>query len=404
MKKAIVIEVGLIRILVVVLQLLFLKIFTKHTSIYELGIYYFLFTISYSLNAFILVPLDYFQQSNLYNLKLGGISLRSFTKINAWVVMITFIFMFLISILFYFIKPSFAEILPIIICLALSTYLVNLLRGFINNLEKRRLAIYTFLLEIILKIVFYLIYISYFESSALIILYATLSSSLLTFISLFFFIKKMDEYKNKAIRHFKISEIINFSYPISIGAVVNWIQLQGYRMILVPLGLVEIVGVYGTVANVGTAGMSAFSTIYSQLFVPNLYKTNGEYITKYLKFGLFAIAAILIISFFLSDFIVGILTKDDLVQYSSLILFGVASEAGNFIIGSLTIYLTIKNITKSTMKASFLGLSAFLLSFGIIYLFNLTNLYTIGIPIVFTQIVIAVYLSIIVFTSKELVV
>ena len=401
MKKIVVIEIGVMRIFVVLLQLLFLKIYTNHTSIYELGIYYFLFTLSYSLNAFLLVPLDYFQQSQLYLLKKLGASLRSFLGINKNVLKISAALVVLSIIVCYFVDPADTKLIPIIVLLALSTYLVTLLRGFVNNLEQRRAAIYTLLLEGVLKIVLYILYLKFLTPSAFLILGALLSASFITLIILLIIVKNTKEYKYDKLQVFPSNQIIKFAYPISVGAVINWIQLQGYRMILVPLGLVEIVGIYGTVANVGISGMNALSTIYSQLFVPNLYKTHGAYIKKYLTYAIVCIIVVITVGLTFSHLIIGLLTKSTFVKYSWLILYGIISEAGNFLIGGLTIYLTIKNLTKATLKASITGLVAFFMSFGLLYLLHFVNVYTIGLPIIFTQMVITIYLAIIVYRIRK---
>lgn len=397
MKKTEIIEVSSVRILVVILQLVFLKIYTNYTSVYELGIYYFLFTLSYSLNAFLLVPLDYFQQSQLYALKKENYSIRSFFKINIWVAKFTFITLLIGLIICLLVDNQYVVVLPIIIILALSTYMVTLLRGIINNLEKRRFAIYTLLMESVLKIAFFYIVKCYFNPDAITILVSILLSSLVTLLILFLVIKSLDEFKNEKIKNFSPKEILHFSYPISVGAVVNWLQLQGYRMILVPLGLVEVVGIYGTVANVGTSGMNALSTVYSQLFVPNLYKSEGAYIKTYLKYAFLSIAVVLSVGYFLSDIIISVLTKSEFVKYSCLIVFGILSEGGNFLIAGLTIYLTLQNLTKVSMIASITGLIVFFLSFITLYLIEKINVYTIGLPIVLTQFVITFYLGLIVY-------
>ncbi|MFD2285475.1 hypothetical protein GJU39_19200 [Pedobacter petrophilus] len=400
MKKSIILEVGIVRIFVVLLQLLFLKAYSNHSTLYELGLYYFLFTLSYSLNAFVLVPLDYFQQSQIYKLKENGYSLKSFYAVNIWVLKLTGIILFLAVSIGYFINPNYSLVALIIIVLALSTYLVNFLRGLINNLERRRMAIYSLLLENGLKVGLYFICIHYFTSSSTIILISVLSASILSFCLLIFLVTGFEEFKRAKIQIFKPSDIFKFSYPISLGAVVNWIQLQGYRMILVPFGLVEIVGVYATVSNVGTNGMNAFSTIYSQLFVPNLYKSQGKYLKTYLIYALLSIVGILAISYFLSDFIVLILTKNDFVKYSTLILYGIIAEAGNFLIGALLIYLTIHNLTSASLKSTITGLIVFLITFFGLYYSGHINVFTIGIPIVVTQIVITMYLVYIIHTEK----
>ncbi|MFW0714235.1 hypothetical protein [Pedobacter sp. N23S346] len=401
MKKSVILEVGIVRILVVILQLFFLKAYSSHTTLFELGLYYFLFTLSYSLNAFILVPLDYFQQSQIYRLKDSSSSLKSFLGINIWVLKLTGIILFVAILGSYIINKTYVEIVIIITILSVSTYFVNLLRGFINNLEKRRVAIYSLLFEGSMKLAIYFISIHFFVSSSKVILLSILSASIMSLLLLFLLVSRTEEYKNSKIQIFKSFEIIKFSYPISLGAVINWIQLQGYRMILVPLGLVEVVGVYATVSNVGTNGMNAYSTIYSQLFIPNLYKTHGSYIKTYITYALLSIAGILLVSYFLADYIVLLLTKEAFVKYSTLILYGVVSEAGNFLIGALTVYLTIHNLTSTTIKASLTGLTIFIITFFCLYYTRNLSVYTVGVPIVITQMVIAAYLAYIVFNTRK---
>lgn len=400
-KKRVIVEVAVMRIFTIIIQLLFLKIYTNYTSLYDIGIYLFLLTISYSLNSFLFVPLDYFQQALAYKLKNNSISFKSYSGINLWVLKITISFSVIAEIFCLLINPVYYYVIPLISILALSGYFVTLLRGLINNLEKRRQAIYFLLLEGILKILFFLVLITFFKSTSTIILIALAGASLFTLGCLYLFFRNMDEYKYGEIQTFSIKEVFEFSYPISIGAIINWIQLQGYRMILVPFGLVEVVGIYGTVANVGTSGMNAYSTIFAQLFVPDLYKTDGKYIKAYIRNAFLSILFVLGVSYVFSDLIIRILTNQHFVQYSSVIIYGILSEGGNFLIGALTIYLTIHKVTKTSIKVNIVGLLTFFISFYMLYYFKLININTVGIPIVLTQFVIVGYLMIVVYNLVD---
>jgi O-antigen/teichoic acid export membrane protein len=387
-KKKIMAEVAIVRVFVVICQLIFLKIYTHYTSLYELGIYIFLFTISYSLNAFVLVPLDYFQQSKLYKLREDSYSLKSYYPLNKLVLLFGLTILITSCSICLFINPAFCFLAFLVICLSISTYFVNLLRGFINNFEHRRKAIYSLLFETTFKVLFLLIYIHFFRSSAKTILSAMFSASLLTFIVLFYLLNMLDEYRNDKRLVISLKSVFSFSAPISIGAVTNWIQLQSYSLILVPLGFVEAVGIFGTLANVGSSGMNACSTVFSQLFVPTIYKSHGKYINTYLRNALLAIVFVLVFSTFSSKIIVELLTKKYFSSYSLVIVYGILTEAGNFIISACIIYLTIHNLTKSTTKVSLSGLVVFFLSFFFMYLCKNINVYTLGIPMVLTQIAI----------------
>jgi O-antigen/teichoic acid export membrane protein len=389
LKRSTMIEVSVIRALVVVFQLVFLKIYSNYTSAYELGIYYFLLTASYSVNAFLLVPLDYFQQSQLYVLKNANFSLSSFYPINLFAGKLILGLLIVGNLVCLIVNPQYCYTLNLIILFAISTYAVTLLRGIINNLEHRRKAIYCLLLEYVLKIGFFLLYIHFFKPSSVIILFSLLSASFITLIVLFILFLRLTEYKVATLKQFDIKDIFKFSYPISVSAVINWVQTQSYALVLVPLGLAEVVGIYATVANVGQGGMNAYSTIFAQLFVPNIYKSKGEYLKIYLRNAILSILFVVACSALFSKYIVLLLTKADFVKYALVILYGVACEAGNFLISALTIYLTLHNITKATLKMSFIGLIAFLISFLTLYLLHFVSVYTIGIPMVLTQGVIA---------------
>ena len=386
-------EVAIVRGGVVMCQLIFLKLYTHYTSLYELGIYYFIFTISYSLNAFLLIPLDYFQQSQLYKLKEEGISLKSFYGINKFVLKIAVVLLIVSEGICLFVQPRFCLSILIIIVLAISTYGVTMLRGIINNLERRRQAIYTLLFETVCKISIFMLFVYLFKSSALIITGAMLSASLLCLLVLLVLVTRLPEFKREQEIVFSRQQVWNFAYPISISAVINWIQLQSYTILLVPFGFAEAVGVFGTLQNIGSSGMNACSTVFSQLFVPNIYKSNGSYIKRYLLYAVLAILFVLTVSMVLSPVIVGLLTKEKLVPYSKVIAWGILIEAGNFLISGLIIYLTIHNLTRSTIKISLMGLSVFIINFLILYLIHSITVYTLGMPMVLSQFSIAAGLS-----------
>jgi O-antigen/teichoic acid export membrane protein len=387
-KKHTIVEISVIRVLVVILQLVFLKIYSHYSSFYELGFLYFLLTISYSVTAIFFVPLDYFQQSNLYNLKRGKLSLKSFFSINQVILKWSFACLFVGEVICFFFKSGICFELLLVVFYALSTYFVNLLRGFINNLEHRRQAIYCLGIEYVLKIVFYILFIHFFKSSSLIILSSLLAASLTTLIILIYLTLKLDEYRFENVKKFSVKEIFNASYPISISSLLNWVQLQSYTLLLVPFGLTEIVGIYATVANIGSGGMNAYSTIFSQLFIPNIYKTEGAFIKKYIIYGIISICFILLVSILFSKLIVELLTKESLVKYSLIIVYGILTEAGNFLIGALTIYLSVHNITRVSIRVSIIGIAVFFISFFIMHLIHCIGIFTIGLPMVLTQLTI----------------
>lgn len=395
--KVVFLEIIFFRSISILLQLLFLKLYSNYLSVYELGIYYLIATLSYSINAFLLVPLDYFQQSKLHYLKSAQKSLRSFLPLNKQMFYIIIFLMILTESIIFFIDDSLLLTVLLIFLLSPLFYFNTLVRGFLNNLDYRRNAIYTLVGEGFLKISFFLLLIQYFNASAVLLLSATILATFSISSVLYLLLRKKEEYLVPEKATFSSSEVFHFSYPISIGALINWLQTQGYRVLLAPLGYVEVIGVYTTVANVGQSGMNAASIIYSQLFVPNLYKTNGKDILGYTKMAFGVILVVILVSMSFSQEIVGLLTNSFFSQYSYLILYGILAEGSNMIIGGLSIYLTIHTLTLRTLVASWIGLITFILCLGFLYFLNMFSVWTIGFPIVISQLSVIIYLMYLVF-------
>ena len=154
------------RFIVVLMMLVNIKIYTSFLNKSDLGIYFFLITVSYSANALIFVPLDYYQQSNLLkNLEdfgLGGI--KKFIKL---IILNIFIISLFIIIFLYLFLNKF--ILDFLICaiLSISIYLSQTLRNTLNNLNNNNIVSYNFIIESIVKVlIFFCILFFYTQSKS----------------------------------------------------------------------------------------------------------------------------------------------------------------------------------------------------------------------------------------------
>lgn len=391
------IEVIGIRLLTVLIQLLFIKCVTNAISVNELGIYYFLLTISYTLNAVLFVPLDYFQQSTLYKYIKEEISIKSYFVFNKRLLVPIFVLIIVGSVSIGCFDLYYSVVFIATMLMSIGTYASLFLRGFVNNLEHRRRAAYNLFLEGILRILFLYLLFGVFEATPLTVLFAFILASYVTNVLLLIFIIKLPEYRLGKTINVKIVDVFRFSYPISIGAIANWIQLQSYRLVLVPFGYSEAVGFYATVANVGTSGMNVCSTIYNQLFIPDLYKTKGRFLGKYISYALGIILVVLLVTLFLKNILVELLTNSNYMRYSYLIFYGIIVEAGNFIVGAFTSFLGIHNMTKYSLKVSLVGAFSFIFIFLFVLFTNNITPHTVGIPIVLSQLIVMGYLGVIVY-------
>lgn len=398
MKDVIVISVA--RAAVIVGQLAYVKIYSNYLSAYELGIYFFLITVSYSLNALIFIPVDYYQQSKLYDHLNNGISLRPLLFFNVKL-LYRFGIAAIIGFAFViFVRPSEVIYFVLIVATALSLYTSQALRGVLNNLEHKRIAAISLIFEALLKIVLLLFLLQFMSPNAMTLIAAWIIALLLVAGFLGHQLMKTGVLSigGKTAVQIPPAEVFRFAYPISISAVFNWIQIQGYRLILVPLGFAEMVGIYATIENIGRAGMGALSSVFGQMFVPNIYKSSGGYTGTYLRNAFFLIAFVFIFSLFFSDRIVSLVTNEKFAKYSWILLLGIIVEAGNFISGALAIHITLKTSTKKMLVASIIGAASMVAVLAGIYYADMITVQSLGLPIVISQILVVAYMY---FTFKK---
>jgi O-antigen/teichoic acid export membrane protein len=374
------------RVIIILSQFVYIKLYTKYLTNYELGIYFFLMTVSYSLNAVLFVPVDYYQQSKIYTSIENNISLKTYIIFNKKLIFYIVSVVILILIPFLFINRLIALYILVSFLVSIFSYMTGALRGLLNNLEHRRVVVFNMSIEALSKVLFFYIAVHFMIPNSLTLFVSNIGALVFCLLLLGCNTWSLHIFREGLIKEVKLKEIFIFSYPLSIGAVINWIQVQGYRMILVPLGLVEMVGIFATVSNIGTAGMSAYSSVFTQLYIPNIYKTHGRYVSIFIRNAVLSVAVIILTSYLLSDIIVNIATKTEFVKYSNVILYGIITESSNLILGALGIYFAIKNKTMIGLKVSFFGLMSLMTVFAVIFLFKYINIYTIGLPIVLSQI------------------
>ena len=189
-----------------------------------------------------------------------------------------------------------------------------------------------------------------------------------------------------------MSEVIKYCYPLSFGALLNWGQVQGYRIILVPIGYAEEVGIFSTIANIGSVGMNAVSQIYSQQFTPSIYKTNGKSVGKYLLGSFLVISIVTIFGYLFGEYLVSHLTNSTFTNHWIIIIFGILIDGFNLMIGSLIIYITITSSPSKLIIPFLLSIIVMIITICILYTINNIYISTIGIPLLTAQITMLIYL------------
>lgn len=373
------------RALVIVCQLINVKLYTNYLNAEQLGMFFFLQTISYSANALLFVPVDYYQQANLAKVISISGGARPLLNLNgrlAELYLCCSLWLFLACLV---IKPGYTVYVALGVTLAFALYAVQALRNTLNNLEHRNCVSLSFIQEAILKVLVFYILVQHFAADEILLLVSWLVSLALSACYLIYMTYKYRIFSSLCAHKIYAKDVLYFSYPFSIGAVSNWLQLQGYRLILVPLGFAEEVGMFATLSSIGSAAIGAVSLIYSQQFTPLIYKTSGQYTAKYLKGAFAVIITVALVSSGIGEFMVKMLTHPDFVQHWKLLLFGLITDGSNLFIGALTIHITLTSDTRKIISFSMLGLLAMIICFSLLYWSSTISINTLGVPLLFSQ-------------------
>jgi hypothetical protein len=396
MKKAYydVASIAFARIIVVFLQLYYAKIFTNHLSDYELGMYYFLNTISYFLNALLFIPIDSYQQSKLYELVKRNIALSTYIRMNKKIILpFLYITFFLVGSVFL-VERIYAVNLLVCVVMALFLYVTTFAKNLLNNLGHRRIVSFLQILESLAKIILLLIFFTFLDNSGLNLLSSNGLALIMIFGIALLVLSKLDIFstKDKIFEEISLKKLFEFCYPMSIAAVLNWVQLQGYRLVLVPLGFADMIGIFSAVSGLGMAGMSAVSMIYSQYLLPRVYQSAGRFAKTYVLLAIVVVFVVACGTLLSAKLLIPLLTKPEFGVYANLMVYGVLIEAGNFIIGGISVKLAIESKTKTILAGAVCSALFVICGFSVAYVINSITFHTIGLILVSSQIIMAVYM------------
>ncbi|MBS3955554.1 MAG: hypothetical protein KGZ88_21635 [Methylomicrobium sp.] len=376
---------SLARVFVVVFQLINIKLYTNYLDAEELGIYFFLLTASYSANALLFIPVDYFQQSILVKVKSATGGARAILNFNGRLAALYGGFSLLIVAICAIVTPHFAYYALLATLLAFAIYAVQALRSTLNNLEHRSCVTVSFIQEAFIKVLLFFALVQFFKADLALLVLSWLIALLVSGTYLMFKAKAYQIFAGSDTYPIHAKEVYTFSYPFSIGAVCNWLQLQGYRLILVPMGFAEEVGVFATLSSIGSAAIGAVSLIYSQQFIPLIYKTAGQYTAKYLKGAMLVIFGVAVACLVLGEFMVTVLTNPNFVQHWELLMYGVITDSAYLIGGAMVIHLTLLGNTKRLIQYAWVGLASMTLCFGLLYWTDTVSIGTFGVPLLVSQ-------------------
>jgi len=373
-------------------QLGYIKVYTHFLNLPQLGIFFYLSTISYVMNAIIFVPVDFYQQAHIPADPAVPIPFRYIVSLNLRAIFAAAIIGIAIFIYSLFDEHiSFYEVVLTFI-LSVFLYLCMSLRAVLNNRSHGIFVVFMLMIESSLKLLLFFALVSIGQNSADMLILSNAAALMCELAVILYFFYVYEKFDLTSMEKVSNRAVVKFSYPLSISAGCNWIQLQGYRLVYVWFGHADIAGLYATVSNIGSVGMAAGSQIYSQLFQPRIYQSKGSFIKKYLIMAFFISIMALVSYAILGPFILGLLTKGDFKVYYKLMLFGVVVEACNLMIGAITAFSGLLKRTNILIKANLIGVLVSISVVALSLYFAASNPYLIGTSLAASQTVVLLFL------------
>lgn len=341
-----------IRLLSVVAGLAYVKAYTGALSTAEVGLFFYLSTLSYALNALLFVPVDFYLQARLA--KLDAIPVASVVRLVSQVLGLGLVTCVLASVPLIETGMLHWGDLPALYVVAALLYLCTSLRNLLNNRGRKVFVSTMLLLESSGRLLAFLALAAVAGNSARILM---ISSALGLAIELSMILPAACRLPRAAEPH-RLDHgrsVLRTAAPIAGAAVCNAIQLQGYRVVW-PLAQHSATSAqFGVVANIGAAAMSAAGSIYAQLRTPGLYASQGTSVRRYALSAVALASVLLAVSLAAAPLLVRTLTRPQYVPYAYAIGFGVVVEACNLIAGGYTIALTIASRTTLLLKLNMMA-------------------------------------------------
>ena len=390
-----------LRLFSIAVGFFFIKIYTNNLATEEIGKYFYLVTLSYIMNALIFVPVDYYLQARL---ALHGkeIPVLALLKINKIVCLMALGLCIIFCLPLLYLGKIHQTDIPGIYITALLLYLCNFSRGLLNNRGHKVFVVSMLVFEGAAKVGLFILVSKLIVATSGTLLYSSVMALLLEVLIILLYSSRKIAYSwlDEGVENYKT--VFRKSYALSIGAICNLAQLQSYRLTYVWAGVPATAAIYVVVTNLGSSGMAAISSVYSQIFLPKIYASKGEFTLTYIRNALILTVIVLIGAALTGKYLLLFLTKNDYVEYAQAIGFGVLVEAGNLVIGAATVYLMLNNAAKATIFCNIVATIVSVVGGYLALHYWPENSFAIGVPIALSQIFITVFLVFYVIRSQKI--
>lgn len=342
-----------LRLLSVAAGLGYVKVYTNDLPIDEIGVFFYLSTLSYALNALIFVPVDFYMQARLADFAtVPGPAIRRLIVVT---LLAGFVVCMLVSApLAYLGKLQLADI-PWLYAVAALLYLCTTLRNLLNIRGMSLLVSMMMFMESAGRLLGFLAVAVLIGRSARTLMISSAAALAAELTVILWQCKSRLIFAPEPAQLDRPAKIVWTAGSVAGSAVSNAVQLQTYRVIYPLYGLSVSSGIYGVVTNVGASAMAACASIYSQIESPKLYQSQGRSIGTFVTLAVALSIFVLVVAVAFDSLLIGKLTQQKYIPYSLAIAFGVIVEACNLIIGAYGVCLMFQRRAGALFALHLLG-------------------------------------------------
>lgn len=343
----------MLRVVAIVIGLAYVKIYTNRLAPDALGIFFYLGTLSYLLNALLFVPFDFYLQA--YCSRAGErLPIGPVVRMTAGVLIAALILVAAIGTVLVALRQlAILDIVSLYVVAALLFGCISL-RNLLNNRGHRRVVAGALVFEAAGRVCAFVSLILFVTPSGRLLFASAGIALFLELIGLAIYAVFRLQWASDATPPAS-SALIPATAPVSVSAACNLVQLQAYRTMYPWANNPAPAAIFAVVANVGSAGMSAVGQIFAQILLPRIYQSQGTYTRHYIRWALLLTLAVAAFAWIAAPLLVAFITSPQYSAYAELMVFGVLLEGANVIVSAVTVGSMLKGDTRRLMVWNIAG-------------------------------------------------
>lgn len=335
--------VACVRLLSVLTGFAYVKYYTNILTVEQVGVFFYLSTLSFMLNALIFVPVDGYMQARIANL--NELPYPSLKRLIGTTLLGSLAIYLCLSAPFLLMHRLRISDVPLLYALAALLYLCSSVRSLVNIRGHSMFVSWMIVFESAARLIAFVAVATVSVASARGLIFSWAAVLAAELVILLWRARNVLPLSSDSMPLDAPAKVIRTSSALAGGAVSNIVQLQAYRVLFPLAGHAGTAATLAVVANIGAAAMSICSQLFAQLFVPRLYQSRGNSIKQYAVWGAMMSGGVLAAGLLLCKALVLRLTQVIYLPYAPAVGVGIVVEASNMLIAGYGIYLTLHGKT-----------------------------------------------------------